>query len=465
MLALRSIKEIQQLRKAVEPSARRRVVQPVEDFLRRETGSASLLMLATAAALAWANVAGDSYERVWEATASLRLGDLVLEEDVRHLVNDLLMAIFFYVIALEVKRELIFGTLRDRRSAAVPAAAALGTMVGAALTYLAVNIIRDGNLHGWAIPIATDIAFALGVLGLAGRRAPRELRAFMLTLAVVDDIGTIAVIAIFFSTGIAFAWLGVAAGVVLAIILAQRTGVRSLIPYVALAGVLWLAVFKSGVHATIAGVVLGFMTPALPLRSPQRAKSVLGADLRRMADANGDSNDSALLHASRVSQQAVSPLARMERMLHPWTAYAILPVFALANAGVAISMSDFADSLGAPIGQGIFLGLVVGAPLVGFGFAWAIARIGLGRLPDRLDWPAIGGVAPLKGIGFTVAIFIAALAFDEQAHQDQAKLAILAGSALSAAIGLAVLYARAAIIGRTAEPSVDAVTPGLTKDD
>jgi Na+:H+ antiporter, NhaA family len=244
MEAIRSRKTMQTLPgRAVRP-AKRHVVEPVEDFLRAEIGSASLLMLATAAALAWANLAIDSYDRVWEAAVSIRVGPLALEADVRHLVNDLLMAVFFYVVAREVKRELVFGALRDPRSAAVPAAAALGTMVGAAFTYLAVNLLRDGNLHGWAIPIVMDIAFALGVLGLAGRRAPRELRAFMLTLAVVDDIGTIAVIALFFSAGIALAWLAVAAGLALVIFAALRAGSHSRLFYGLVAGALWLAVFE-----------------------------------------------------------------------------------------------------------------------------------------------------------------------------------------------------------------------------
>jgi NhaA family Na+:H+ antiporter len=401
-------------------------------------------MFATAVALLWANLAVNSYHWVWETTLSVGVGPLTFQEDVRHLINDLLMAVFFYVVALEVKRELIFGTLRDRRSAAVPAAAALGTMVGAALTYLAVNVIRDGNLHGWAIPIATDIAFAVGVLGLAGRRAPRELRAFMLTLAVVDDIGTIAVIALFFASGISLAWLGVAVTLVFAIFLAQRAGVRSFVAYGPLAAGLWLAVFESGVHATIAGVILGFMTPAILGR--QAAKKS-GAVDDETFDQRADGDPVASAHLS-PSDERRSPLRRMERFLHPWTAYVILPLFALANAGVAVSAAELVESLTAPIGLGIFLGLVVGAPLVGFAFAWAIAESGLGRLPERLDWPAIAGVAPLKGIGFTVAIFIAALAFDSQADQDEAKLSILAGSAVSALIGLAVLHARAALLNR-----------------
>ena len=427
----------------------RLVVRPLERFVQLEAGSASLLLGAAVVALFWANLAGDSYERFWASRVSVGLGSFSLEEDFRHVVNDLLMAVFFYVVALEVKRELLFGSLRDRRSALVPAGAALGTMVGGALTYVAVNLIGDGDLRGWAIPIATDIAFAVGVLGLVGGRAPRELRAFMLTLAVVDDLGTILVIAVFFSQDLSLAWLSAAAGFTLLVVLAQRVGVRALVIYVCLAAALWLAVFESGVHGTLAGVVLGFLTPAVAFQSSKRVSAVIGRRLTELADADAEISAGTLLETSRLAEEAVSPLARMEERVHPWSAYVILPVFALANAGVPVSLGGIADALSSPVGAGIALGLVVGAPVGGFFFARAIVRPGPGRLPDGLDWPAIAGVTPLKGIGFTIAIFISALAFEEQELQDEAKLAILAGSAAAAVIGLAVLYARSLLL-RTA---------------
>jgi Na+:H+ antiporter, NhaA family len=424
------------------------MVRPVERFLRQEAGSASLLLAAAVVALVWVNAWPDSYARVWATVVSVDLGPLLIEEDVRHWINDLLMAVFFYVVALEVKREVIFGSLRDRRSAAVPAAAALGTMAGAALTYLAVNLIGDGDLRGWAIPIATDIAFAVGVLGLVGRRAPNELRAFMLTLAVVDDLGTIVVIGVFFSQGISLSWLGVAVAASVAVVVAQRMGIRSLVPYALLAALLWLAVFESGVHATLAGVTLGFLTPAAAFHSRQTTAEFLGAHLSEISSSDREVSEGTLLEASRLAEEAVSPLRRMEDRLHPWSAYAILPLFALANAGIPVSLDGIADALSGPVGLGIALGLVVGAPLGGILFAWGVIRLGPGRMPEGLDWPAIGGVAPLKGIGFTIAIFISTLAFDEVALQEQAKLAILIASAAAAIIGLAVLYARAAILSR-----------------
>ncbi|HET9213667.1 MAG TPA: Na+/H+ antiporter NhaA [Gaiellaceae bacterium] len=421
-------------------------MRPLERFLQLEAGSASLLLGAAVAALVWANLASDSYDRFWTTTVSVGVGSFTLEEDLRHLVNDLLMAVFFYVVALEVKRELLFGSLRDRRSALVPGAAALGTMVGGALAYVAVNLIADGDLRGWAIPIATDIAFAVGVLGLAGARAPKELRAFMLTLAVIDDLGTILVIAVFFSQGLSLAWLAAAGGVVLVILVAQRIGVRAVTVYVLLAAALWLAVFESGVHATLAGVVLGFLTPAVAFQSSRRVTAVIGERLTELAGADAEVSAGTLLETSRLAEEAVSPLVRMEERVHPWSAYLILPLFALANAGVPVSIGGLADALSSPIGAGIALGLVVGAPLGGFVFARAIVDPGPARIPAGLDWAAIAGVTPLKGIGFTIAIFISALAFEEQELQDQATLAILAGSTAAAAIGLAVLYARSLFV-------------------
>jgi NhaA family Na+:H+ antiporter len=426
----------------------RLVVRPLERFLSLEAGSASLLMLAALAALIWSNVDGSSYEDFWSTTLTVELGSLEFEEDLLHLVNDLLMAVFFYVVALEVKREMLHGSLRDPSTAAVPVAAALGTMVGGAVVYLLVNL-DGGELRGWAVPIATDIAFALGVLGLAGRRAPKELRAFMLTLAVVDDLGTIAVIALFFSEGLSLAWLAAGMGLVLAILLLQRLEVRHMAPYLALGGLFWLATLESGVHPTIAGVVLGFLTPAVAFH----AREAVGG---RIADRLGEVRaapdvelgESTMWSVSRVARESVSPLARMEEQLHPWSAYLILPLFALANAGVALSLDEIGDALTGQVGLGIALGLVVGAPVGGVLLAWLLVRLTPARLPEGLDWPAIGGVAPLKGIGFTVAIFISVLAFDEEALRQEAKLAILLASCVAGVIGLTVLYARHRLISR-----------------
>ena len=427
-------------------------MQPLERFLRQEAGSGSLLLAAAVVALIWANVATGSYEDFWKTAFSIEIGSLSLEEDLLHLVNDLLMALFFFVVALEVKRELVYGSLRDRASASVPVAAALGTMVGAAVVYLAVNLAGDGEPAGWAIPIATDIAFALAVLGVAGRRAPPEARAFLLTLAVVDDLGTIAVIALFFSTGIELAWLAGALGVTVAIVIAQRLHVRHLSVYVALAGLLWLAVFESGVHATIAGVVLGFLTPARPFHPRQETADVIASQLKEIDDdPSSEVSAAAMWETSRLARESVSPLTRLEDQLHPWSAYLVLPLFALANAGVEVSLSGLGDALRSPVGLGILLGLVVGAPIGGFLLSRLLVATTPTRLPDGLDWAAIAGIAPLKGIGFTVAIFITLLAFeDNPTAQEEAKLSILVASALAGVIGLAVIWTRHRRLGRQA---------------
>jgi NhaA family Na+:H+ antiporter len=399
-------------------------------------------MAAAVAALVWSNAATDSYDEFWSTAVTVELGSLRLEEDLRHVVNDLLMALFFYIVALEVKREVMFGSLRERASAAVPVAAALGTMLGAAVVYLAVNL-DGGEPRGWAIPIATDIAFALGALGLLGRRAPPELRAFLLTLAVVDDLGTIVVIAVFYSGGISLAWLAAAVALAVSIVALRRLHVRLLVPYVVIAGLLWLAVFESGVHATIAGVVLGFLTPAVAFHPRQEAGKAIGGQLEEIArDPDSELSETAIWEASRLAREAVSPLARMEEQLHPWSAYVVLPLFALANAGVAISIAEIGDALTGQVGLGIMLGLVIGAPLGGIALAWGVVRTGRARLADGLDWSAIASVAPLKGIGFTVAIFISVLAFEDEALQEEAKLAILIASALAGTIGVCALWIR-----------------------
>jgi Na+:H+ antiporter, NhaA family len=417
----------------------RRVVRPLDRFLSKEAGSGSLLLAAAILALLWANLASGSYDDFWSTHVHVELGSLSLSEDLRHVVNDLLMAVFFYVIALEVKREMLFGSLRDRATAAVPVAAALGTMVGAAVAYLAVNL-SGGEPSGWAIPIATDIAFALAVLGVAGRSAPPELRAFLLTLAVVDDIGTIAVIAVFFSGGIVIGWLAEAMAVVAAIVLLQRLSVRMMAPYVLAAGLLWLGFFESGVHATIAGVVLGFLTPARPFHPSSESGQAIAEQLRTI-DEHPDTelNEGAMWRASRLAREAVSPLARMEEQLHSWSAYVVLPLFALANAGVAVSAAALGDVFTSQVGLGIILGLVLGAPLGGIFLALAAVRLSGARLQSGLSWPAVASVAPLKGIGFTVAIFISLLAFEDRALQEQATLAVLVASAIAGLIGSVAL--------------------------
>lgn len=383
----------------------------VERFLRMEASGGFVLLLAAAVALIWANVSFAGYEAFWETDISLPSAGLDLDLDLRHWINDLLMAVFFCLIALEVKREVLVGELRERSVALVPIAAAVGGMVAPALVYLAVNSGGGGEPDGWAIPIATDVAFALAVLSLIGGMAPGPLRAFLLTVAIVDDVGTIVVIALFYSGGLALGWLAVAVAVAVAIVVMQRAGLRALGAYVIAAGLLWLAIFESGVHGTIAGVIVGFLTP--------------------------------MWVTDGLGEEGQTVASRLEEILHPWSAYAVLPVFALANAGVPVSLDGIGDTLSEPLGAGIVLGLVIGKPL-GILLAVAIA-IGLagGRLPPRTDWSSMAGLGAMAGVGFTVALFISGLALDGE-QLEHAKLAILLASLLAAAIAVAAFALRAA---------------------
>ena len=446
--------DVRQPREFPSPWARsnrpvvRRIVRPLEHFVSQEAGSGAVLMVAAVAALLWANAAPESYEDFWHIEAAAGVGALELNLDLLEVVNDLFMAVFFYVVALEVKREFIFGALRDRSYAALPVAAAFGTMVGAALTYWAINLIGDGNMDGWAIPIATDIAFALAALGLVGQRAPAELRTFLLTLAVVDDLATIAVIAVFYSEGLSLAWLAGGLLALAAVVAMQRIGVRALTPYVVAAAALWIAVHESGVHATIAGVALGLLTPARPFYPRQGTSEAIADQLGNVvAERDEEVSEATMSEVSRLSREAVAPLIRMEHALHPWSAFVVLPIFALANAGVEVTLEGVSDALTGPVGLGILLGLVVGAPIGGILLPLGVARLTGTTLPGSLDWAAIAAMAPLKGIGFTVAIFISILAFDDQALQAQATLAILVASLLAGLIGVGSLLLRHRLVG------------------
>ncbi len=355
-------------------------------------------------ALVWTNSPwSDGYDRLWQARFDIHLGGWGIELDLRHWVNDGLMALFFLVVGLEIKRELLTGELRYRRAAALPAIAAVGGMVVPALIYLALNAGGAGS-RGWGIPMATDIAFAAGVLTLAARHAPTGIRPFLLALAIVDDIGAVVVIAIFYSGGVAWGWLGVAAALALAILGLHRLHVRSAAITVALGFLLWLATFESGVHPAIAGVALGLLTPAVAHGEP-----------------------------------AVSPLARAEHLLLPWTSLVVLPLFALANAGVRLSSSGLRDAITGRVALGVILGLVLGKTVGISAATWVAVRLGVGRLPAGVGWSHVLGTAAVAGIGFTVSLFVTELAFDDAGLVDQAKVGILSGSILAGTAGFLLL--------------------------
>ncbi|MDQ3529181.1 MAG: Na+/H+ antiporter NhaA [Actinomycetota bacterium] len=425
----------------------RTLVQPLQAFLHTEVAGGVVLVVAAIVALVWANSPlSESYVQLWATELAINLGPLQIAEDLGHWVNDLLMALFFFVVGLEIKRELVHGELHDPRAAALPLLCALGGMVAPALLYAAINAGGPGS-SGWGIPMATDIAFALGVLALVGSRAPAGLKVFLLTLAVVDDLGAILVIAIFYSSGVAASWLAVAAATVIAILILRRIGVRSLTPYAIAAAVLWLAIYSSGVHATIAGVILGLLTPAWPFHPPEAVTGSAAGHLqelgRQLPDGVSDEREqTTLLEVSRLANEAVSPMARLEAKLHPWSSFVVLPLFALANAGVALRGPELVAAFSSPISLGIAAGLILGKPLGIMLAGWIAVRTGLTRLPDGVGWLEMLGVSGLAGIGFTVSIFIAGLAFDAPEAVDVAKVGILIFSVLAGMIGAAALAAR-----------------------
>jgi NhaA family Na+:H+ antiporter len=406
-----------------------RVAQPLHRFFYIEAAGGIALVVAAVAALIWANAWPGSYESVWTTTVRVEVGDYVFVEDVRHVVNDLLMGLFFFVVGMEIKRELVNGELRDRRAVALPAMAALGGMVVPALIYLAINAAGDGR-HGWGIPMATDVAFALGVVALLGSRVPASIKVLLLTLAIVDDIGAIVVIAVFYSSDVDPKFLVYAAGIATLVAVLNNLDVTYPLIPLGLGLVMWLMFYESGVHATLAGVVMGLLTPATPRQTDLEADDVVDV-LANRAD----------VHASDVRQAAwairdsISACDRLIDVLHPWTSFLVVPLFALANAGVQVH----GDALSSPsaVFVGVVLGLVVGKLLGITAFSWLAVRLGLGRLPAETRWGHIVGVGAVAGIGFTVSLFVTGLAFDDVALQDDAKLGTLLASVVAALAGWA----------------------------
>jgi NhaA family Na+:H+ antiporter len=404
----------------------------VRRFLETEASSGVLLVVAAAAALVWSNSPwSDSYDRFWATEVALRVGTIGVREDLQHFVNDALMALFFLVVGLEIKRELVTGDLRDRRAAALPAFAALGGMVTPAVIYLAITAGGIGS-DGWGIPIATDIAFALGVLALVGSSVPSSLKLFLLALAIVDDIGAIVVIAVFYTETLDVAALGLAIAAVIVSYGLRRIDVHWAPVHVLLGGACWLATYNSGVHATVAGVAFGLLTPAQPLMPAAVAR-------RWSQDLSDEPSAAELRELTAIANESVSPAERLEYLLHPVTSYLIVPLFALANAGVDIR----ATALDAPgtgaVAAAVVAGLVAGKLLGVVGATWLAVRLRLATLPPNVDWRSMTGIGALAGIGFTVSLFVTGLAFEDAALRDAAKLAVLAASVCASLLGAAIL--------------------------
>ena len=412
--------------------------------MRVEAASGLVLIGATAVALLWANLPfGENYESFWEARLLIEVGPIDFDESLRHVVNDALMTLFFFVVGLEIKREIRLGDLKDRSAAAGPAIAAVGGMVVPALIYIALNSSGDAA-RGWGIPMATDIAFALGVVVILGSRVPPRARLFLLAVAIVDDIGAIAVIAIFYTNDLSFGWLAVAGALFMVVYAAKHRNVRSMAFYWIIGAMVWFAVFESGVHATLAGVALGFLTPTHPFYGAREYNEKARTTINSYGNEEGriverEHVDQEVLELANITRESVSPLTRLKEGLHPWTSFMIIPLFALANAGVRFVGLDIGEALKDPITIGVALGLVVGK-FVGITLAMYLAvRFGIAQLPTGATWSHIRGLAILGGIGFTVSLFVTGLAFDDPAMADLAKIGIFVGSAIAGVTGYLLL--------------------------
>jgi len=414
-----------------------RFTRPFARFLKIEATSGLLLLFAAIVALWLANSPWSAiYLAFWDTPIGLQFGSLDFSRSLQHWINDGLMTFFFFVVSLELKRELVLGELRHLRMATLPFAGALGGMLVPPLLFIAIMTGQPGA-HGWGTVMATDTAFVIGALAVLGSRIPPSLRLFLLSLAIFDDVGAIMVVAVGYGeslnwTALAFSMLGLAA-----VAGSARLGIRSIPIYFLFGAMIWLCFDASGIHPTIAGVVLGLMTPTWVWVSDARLRAILRRVLSYPGGEHwsGDTADRRdLRRAGRAVSESLSPVERLEMMLHPWVGFVIMPVFALANAGVAISFADIGQS----VSVAIFAGLVLGKPIGVLTFSWLAVRLGIATHDPILSWPLLAGGAFLTGIGFTMSLFIAGLAF-EPAMLDAAKIGVLIGSAFSAAVGILML--------------------------
>lgn len=417
-----------------------KALAPVERFLSIEAASGVVLLGTAVLALLWANSPWrDLYVEVWHTSIGLHVGGWRFDRDLHFWINDGLMTIFFFVVGLEIRRELHRGELSDKRRAILPLAAAVGGMVIPAAIFLSFNYGRP-SVAGWGAPMATDIAFAVGVLALLGNRIGPSLRILLLALAVIDDVGAILVIALFYAQGFSFVGALVAAGGVGLLLLMQKVGVRSPVAYVVPAIVIWAGVLEAGVHPTLAGVVVGLLTPVRAWYGTDRFLDVAESNVTALRakedpDAHGVLNHLDALDDAR--REAVSPVARLEHVLHRWVAYGIMPLFALANAGVTIGRASF-DGDGLRVFLGVTIGLVVGKLVGVVGGAWLARRAGLIELPEGVGLKQVAVVGACAGIGFTMALFIAQLAFPPGPLLETTKLAVLCASVLAGLLGMAI---------------------------
>lgn len=423
-----------------------RFLRPFAEYIKNEASSGILLMIAAVVALVWANSPWSaSYFATWQTVLELRLGTFALEKPILLWINDGLMAIFFFLVGLEIKREILIGELASVRKASLPLAAAIGGMVVPASIFVALNLGGEGS-RGWGIPMATDIAFALGVLNLLGKRVPLALKVFLAAVAIVDDIGAVLVIAIFYSEEIKWGLVGGGFAILAGLAALNRLGFRNPAVYIIPGVVLWVLFLKSGIHATVAGVLLAMMIPTrvhlVPKQFADEAHTALTA-----FDRASDSQDRALMNEDQQAavheleeacERVQMPLQRVEHSLQPFVSFVIMPVFALANAGVALS-SNSLGLLTEPVGMGVLFGLLIGKPVGVVLAAWIAVKLGIASLPSRVGWRQMAGVGMLAGIGFTMSLFIADLAFTNPDMVDTAKISILAASLIAGVMGYLLL--------------------------
>lgn len=436
-------------------------IRPVQSFMQIEASSGVVLLVAAILAVWWANSAfRETYRTFLDTPFSLSFGSFHLEESLHHLINDGLMVIFFFVVGLEIKRELVLGELRDRKAAALPVMAALGGMIFPALIYVAFNLGDPGAMRGWGVPMATDIAFSVGVLSLLGRRVPTGAKVFLLALAIADDLGGILVIAIFYTSDLHFVWLGAGLVGLTLVWVAGRVGIRGYVFYLPAAAAIWYCFLESGVHTTVAGVVLGFLTPARPMYPVEEfdRKARLILDTYPATDDNPEDRDHAdheALMLSEISRESVAPLVRSELRVAKWSSFLIIPLFALANAGVSFDGTRIGEALTTRVALGVGFGLVAGKTIGITLFTWIAVRLGLGRLPRETGWRHIVATAATAGIGFTVSLFITVLAYTDETLANDAKVGIFAGSIVAGAVGAILFLGIKPVNGGDDSPELD----------
>ncbi len=423
-----------------------RLFNALSRFLHVEAVSGVVLLIAAAAALIWANSPGGaSYEHFWHVPLTFGLGSYVVSQSLHFWVNDGLMTIFFLVVGLEIRREMYEGALSSIRLAALPLVAALGGVVAPALIYVSFN--TDPLVHrGWAVPTATDIAFAVGVLALLGRSIPSSIRILLLALAIIDDIAAVLIIALFYSSSLDPSGIILAGAGILLVLAFQHLGFASAVVYIIPGFVLWAGFLQIGIHPALAGVILGLMTPVVPPIRRERPVAFITRALNefgeRVQTEEGLADPRVLLEPvkqlKRAQRDILPPVIRVQAALHPWVAYGIMPLFALANAGVAIGGFDFHSAATQSVMLGVLFGLVVGKPIGIFLASWIVVRIGWCELPPGATWRGVALVGFLGGIGFTMAIFTANLAFSSNELLNAAKLGVLAASGCAAVLGLTV---------------------------